>query len=54
MDAEMKQVQIEKLRAEIRHLTAQSNKLMVETRWYPLVIATGLVGAIIAFTKLFL
>ncbi|MFA7666647.1 MAG: hypothetical protein WCY32_11075 [Burkholderiaceae bacterium] len=54
MDIESKEARIGKLRAEIRHLTAQSDKLMAETRWYPLVIATGLLGAVIAFTKLFL
>ena len=31
-----------------------SDKLMMETRWYPLVVATAFVAGIVTLTKLFL
>jgi len=43
-----------KIEAEIAKLMAETAKLNAETRWYPLVVAAGLVAAIIALTKLFL
>lgn len=43
----------QKLMAEIRHLSAMSDKLMLETRWYPIVVGIGLVVAIGTLIKLF-
>jgi hypothetical protein len=51
---ELEQVQVDKMKAEIRKLMAESDKLMLETRWYPMVVTATLFGVIIAFTKLFL
>mgnify|MGYP006379147441 CR=1 FL=1 len=51
---ELETLQMDKLRAEISQLAAQSDKLMMETRWYPVVVVGTLVGAIIALTKIFL
>lgn len=51
---EMGIAQLDKLRAEVRKINAECNKLMVETRWYPLLVASGLVAAVITITKLFL
>ena len=49
----MKAAQLEKVRTEIRKLSAESDKLMLETRWYPLVLATALVAAVATLTRLF-
>jgi len=51
---EMNMAQLEKIRAEIRKIGLESDKLMMETRWYPLVVGAGLVAAIAALTKIFL
>lgn len=50
----MRAAQLRKLNAEIAKLRRESDKLLVETRWYPLVVSTALVGAVIALTKAFL
>ncbi|HDS1635870.1 hypothetical protein I5U90_01170 [Stenotrophomonas maltophilia] len=50
----MEDLQMRKLAAEIRKINRESEKLMTETRWYPLAVATALVTAIITITKLFL
>lgn len=42
-----------KIKAEIRKLAAGSDKLMMETRWYPLVVGAALFGAVAAVVKLF-
>ena len=42
------------MKAEIKKLIAESDKLMLETRWYPMVVTAALFGAVITFTKLFL
>ena len=42
-----------KLNAETGKLQAEMAKLMRETRWYPVIWATGLIGAALAFGKLF-
>lgn len=49
-----RQLEDAKMRAEIRKLRLEGDKLMTETRWYPLVVATALVASVIALTKLFL
>jgi hypothetical protein len=43
-----------KIRAEIAHLSAQSDKLMAETRWYPLVVGTALAVALLSLGKFIL
>ena len=44
----------EKVHAEIAKLIAETAKINAEARWYPVVAAATLIGAAIAFTKLFL
>lgn len=51
METEMKSAQLEKVRAEIRKLSAESDKLMMETRWFPMVIVTGLFAAVATVLK---
>jgi len=46
--------EIAKLMAETGKINAEARKINRETLWYPLLIATGLVGSIVALTKLFL
>ncbi|MFT0531888.1 hypothetical protein ACMHYJ_03505 [Castellaniella hirudinis] len=43
-----------KVEAEIAKLMAETAKINAEARWYPIVVAAGLLGAAITFTKLFL
>lgn len=50
----VKTAQLRKLNAEIAKLRRESDKLLMETRWYPMVVSTALVGTIITLTKLFL
>ena len=45
---------LEKVRAEINHLLAQTSKASKETKWYEIVIAISATLAIVAFAKLFL
>ncbi|MEG4643446.1 hypothetical protein EQ718_13990 (plasmid) [Paracoccus versutus] len=40
----------DKMRAEIAKLIAETSKINAEARWYPLAVATGLVGAIAGLT----
>lgn len=42
-----------KIRTEIRKLSAESDKLMLETRWYPMVVTAALFAAIGTIIKLF-
>ncbi len=51
---EKHQAEVEKERTHTLLMEAQTAKLYKEAVWYPLLIATGFVGAIIALTKLFL
>jgi len=44
----MKQAELRKVDAEIAKLIAESAKINQESRWYPLLIATGLVTSIAA------
>ncbi|MFP5073333.1 hypothetical protein ACLD9W_00455 [Neisseria sp. WLZKY-1] len=48
LDTEMKQAQLRKVDAEIAKLIAESAKINAEARWYPIMIATGLVTAVAA------
>lgn len=57
MDANMNAAEQEKIHAEIANLMAESaklnaeaNKLNRETFWYPVAIASGLMGAAAAIT----
>jgi hypothetical protein len=45
-------VEIAKLMAETRKLNAEAGKMTRETFWYPVAIASGLIGAVIAMTTL--
>lgn len=49
---DMQQAQLAKVRAEIRKLSAESDRLIMETRWYPLILAAGLIGGIAALMRL--
>jgi hypothetical protein len=42
---ELQPVEIEKIHAEIAKLIAETGKLNRESRWYPVVVASGLLGA---------
>lgn len=42
-----------KIRAEIRKLSIESDKLMLETRWYPMLLAVALFTAIATIVKVF-
>jgi|GEM_PF-708842 len=42
-----------KIRAEIRKLSIESDKLMLETRWYPMLVTGALFGVIGTIIKLF-
>lgn len=44
---------LEKLRAEVRKLSAESDKLMMETRWYPMVLAIAMVTGLNVLFKVF-
>lgn len=47
------EAEISKLMAETMKLNAEAAKMQRETRWYPVIWATGLLGAALAFGKLF-
>ena len=51
---EMTQAEIVETHARIGKLMAETAKINAEARWYPLVIAGGLVAGVITLTKLFL
>ncbi|EMB3756952.1 hypothetical protein U8469_004621, partial [Salmonella enterica] len=42
---EMTTAELEKIHAEIAKLMAETAKINRETMWYPIVVATGLIGA---------
>lgn len=46
--------EIEKIRAEIGKLMAETAKINRETQWYPAVVAASATLAIVAVVKLFL
>lgn len=48
LETEMKQAELRKVDAEIAKLIAESAKINTEARWYPILIATGLVTAVAA------
>lgn len=50
--AELEKVHVEivKLMAEQRKLNAETGKMTRETFWYPVAVATGLIGTVAAVT----
>jgi hypothetical protein len=54
----MTSAELEKIHAEISKLIAETGKLNAENRkmslWYPLAVATGLIGAVATLTTLLL
>ena len=48
------ELQLEKMRAEISKLIAETSKINGENKLYPMVVASGLTLAIVAIVKLFL
>lgn len=53
-NAEIKKAELEKLRAEITKLNRESEKVRIETCWYPMVASAAMAGAILGILKLFL
>lgn len=51
---EMTTAELEKIHAEIAKLMAETTKLNRESTWYPIVVATGLIGAVAAVTTVLL
>lgn len=54
MNKEMTAAELEKIHAEIAKLMAETSKINKEAMWYPIVIASGLVGAVATITTLIL
>ncbi|EDQ5930010.1 hypothetical protein HP593_003482 [Salmonella enterica] len=51
---EMTTAELEKIHAEIAKLMAETTKINRETMWYPIVVATGLIGAVATITTVLL
>ena len=51
---DMTTAEMEKIHAEIAKLMAETSKLNRESAWYPIVVATGLIGAVAAVTTVLL
>ncbi|ELA6496103.1 hypothetical protein RF847_004578 [Salmonella enterica] len=51
---DMTTAELEKIHAEIAKLMAETTKLNRESTWYPIVVATGLIGAVAAVTTVLL
>lgn len=49
---EMTTAELEKIHAEIAKLMAETAKINRETMWYPVAVATGLIGAVATVTAL--
>lgn len=47
---DMTTAELEKIHAEIAKLMAETNKLNREAHWYPIVVASGLIGAVATIT----
>ena len=52
--AELEEVHVEiaKLMAETKKLNTEAGKMTRETFWYPVAVATGLIGTVATVTKL--
>ncbi|HCL5251345.1 TPA: hypothetical protein N2G30_001440 [Salmonella enterica] len=51
---EMTQAELAKISADIAKLIAETSKLNRESAWYPIVVATGLIGAVATITTVLL
>ncbi|MEB6546973.1 hypothetical protein MXL19_23740 [Escherichia coli] len=51
---EMTQAELAKVNAEIAKLIAETSKLNRESAWYPIVDASGLIGAVATITTVLL
>ncbi|HGM7713163.1 hypothetical protein I5T97_17300 [Serratia marcescens] len=52
MTNDMTTVELEKFHTEIAKLMAETAKINRETMWYPVAIATGLIGAVATVTTI--
>ncbi|WP_189389252.1 hypothetical protein [Buttiauxella sp. B2] len=52
MESEMNTAELAKIHAEIAKLMAETSKINRETMWYPVVVATGIIGAVATITTL--
>lgn len=50
----MTQAELAKINAEIAKLIAETSKLNRESTWYPIVVASGLIGAVATITTVLL
>ncbi|EIZ9234873.1 hypothetical protein ACKTG8_002226 [Cronobacter sakazakii] len=50
--SDMTTAELEKIHAEIAKLMAETAKINRETMWYPVAVATGLIGAVATITTL--
>ena len=50
----MTEAELTKINAEIAKLIAETSKLNRESAWYPIVVATGLIGAVATITTVLL
>ncbi|ENH0809548.1 hypothetical protein ABVZ06_004470 [Escherichia coli] len=48
----MTTAEIEKIHTEITRLMAQTSEISRETMWYPVLVATGLIGAVATVTTI--
>lgn len=51
---DMTTAELEKIHAEIAKLMAETTKLNRESAWYPIVVASGLIGAVATITTVLL
>jgi len=51
--SEMEFLSVEKIRAEIGKLMAETAKINRESQWHPVMVAAALIGATAAVVKLF-
>lgn len=51
---DMTTAELEKIHAEIAKLMAETSKLNRESAWYPIVVASGLIGAVATITTVLL
>ncbi|MNN95186.1 hypothetical protein D3C81_2139560 [compost metagenome] len=51
---DMTTAELEKIHAEIAKLMAETSKLNRESAWYPIVVASGLIGTVAAITTVIL
>lgn len=54
MSKAMTQAELAKVNAEIAKLIAETSKLNRESAWYPIVVATSLIGAVATITTVLL